>query len=217
MNDIANDSPIKKTSDVKTLPDSTIINNESEKIGMAPPDESPSEIKAAFLLEWSEMCKNVTEIRDLIAERLKYDKTKEHAFERLYEELDAHKKNKEFENNRPLYIDLILLYDRIQLSKKEHDDSNCDVLDSIQDELMEILLRRDIEIIKKEGGSFDPCFQRIVNTQEVTTIDLDGEVIHILRDGFTSKGGILRPQEVVVGKYLSSPKDTELNEKSENQ
>lgn len=216
MNDITNDPPIEKSSDIQTLLVSTIIDNTSEKMGMAP-DESPSEIKATSLPEWSEMCKNITEIRDLITERLKWDKTKEHAFERLYEELDAHKKNKAFEDNRPLYIDLILLYDRIELFKKEPDVSNCDVLDSIQEELMEILLRRDIEIIKKEGESFDPCFQRIVNTQEVATIDLDGKVIHILRDGFTYKGGVLRPQELVVGKYLSSPKDTELNGKSANQ
>ena len=140
----------------------------------------------------------------MIEGRLKYDKTKEDAFNRLYGELDELKKNKAFEDIRPLYIDLILLYDRINESNNDNDCKNCELLDSIKEELIEILSRRNIELIPQNNEPFfDPTLQRIVNTVPVEILELDGKVITILRCGFTFKGRVLRPQEVVVGKYRS--------------
>jgi len=176
----------------------------------ASPNESLVDIKETLISELSEMKNKFVEIHDLIAVKLKYDKTKEQAFERLYLELDEYKKNKAFEDSKPLYIDLILLYDRIQQSRNDHDTVNGDVLDSIQDELIEILLRRDIEITRKADDSFDPSTQRIVETQEVNKTSLDGKVIDILRDGFMYKGAILRPQEVVVGKLRLPANESDL-------
>lgn len=206
MNVDKNDSPLEELDTTETAsPDLT----ESVKIEAPEADAKPPvEADMTSWPEWSLLCQKITEIHDSLVNRIKYDAVKERAFERLYGELDELKKNKAFEDYRALFVDLLLLYDRVQLFKKDYSDSGFDVLDSIQEELIEILLRRDIEMIQTEEGCFDPRFQRIVKTQEVSTSDLDGKVIQILRDGFVSKFGILRPQEVIVGRYISATNDT---------
>lgn len=149
----------------------------------------------------AELVENVTFIRNLIESRLCQDKTKELALNRLFDELDVLKRNKEFENNRSLFIDLILLYDRIQSTLNESEKTGHGILYSLQEELQEILLRRNIEIIKIQTECFDPTFQKAVQISKVQSPDLDRKVINILREGFQYQSIILRPQEVVVGRY----------------
>jgi len=149
----------------------------------------------------AELVENVTFIRNLIESRLCQDKTKELALNRLFDELDVLKRNKEFENNRSLFIDLILLYDRIQSTLNESEKTVHGILYSLQEELQEILLRRNIEIIKIQTECFDPTFQKAVQISKVQSPDLDRKVINILREGFQYQSIILRPQEVVVGRY----------------
>ena len=149
----------------------------------------------------AELVENVTFIRNLIESRLCQDKTKELALNRLFDELDVIKRNKEFENNRSLFIDLILLYDRIQSTLNESEKTVHGILYSLQEELQEILLRRNIEIIKIQTECFDPTFQKAVQISKVQSPDLDRKVINILREGFQYQSIILRPQEVVVGRY----------------
>lgn len=196
---------------VRTPAEPTTLEDPSEKPDDSPPDieNSSSETHEASLPDWTETHQKVSSTLTLIEERLKYDQCKEQAFNQLYEELDALKKDKAFEDIRPLYIDLILLYDRIKLFRGDKNDSLFEILDSIQEELIEILLRRNIDRIEKEDESFDPSFQKIVNTQQVETSDLDGKVLHVLRDGFTYKNHVIRPQEVVVGKYTDQTVDSD--------
>lgn len=149
---------------------------------------------------YNELRENILAIRDLIEKRLSKDKAKEEAFERLYGELDSFKRDKAFEDNRALFIDLFLFYDRIEKSKNEGDGLIVGVLSSLQEELQEILLRRDIQLIRKDG-LFDPAFHKAISTQPIDSPDLDCAIIRVLRDGFEYKGKVLRPQEVIVGRY----------------
>ena len=94
---------------------------------------------------------------------------------------------------------MILLYDRIDLLKSE--DST---LDTILEELLEILSKQNVEIIDIENDIFDLSLQKAVETQIVEEEEYDSRVIQVLRNGFVYEDKILRVQEVVVGKYIKS-------------
>ena len=167
----------------------------------------PVERLAVLSESYKELHELVFEIRGLIKDRLSRDEVKEQAFERLYSELDTLKRNKEFEDNRSLYVDLFLFYDRIGKVKNEGSEPFFEILESLQEELQEIFLRRDIHIVKVDGLLFDPRIHKAVRTQKIENPDLDGTILCVLRDGFEFKGNILRPQEVVVGRYQTEPRD----------
>lgn len=147
-------------------------------------------------------------ILGFLEKKLKYDDTKEKAFNRLYEELDAIKNNKDFQKIKPLYLDLILLNDRIGVLVSEDN-----TLETIQDELLEILSRENIEAIEIESDILDLSLQKIVDTQIVEEEKYDSKVLQIVRDGFMCKDKILRAQEVVVGKYIKSEKEDIVTDK----
>lgn len=144
------------------------------------------------------------EIRDLIEKRLSYDNAKEQAFDRLYADLDATRRNAAFTSNRPLYIDLILLYDRIDVACKQAKEQTYDFATSLRDELTEILLRQNIHRIQDSGHIFNPRLQRAISTEEVVSPAEDCTVVRVVREGFACGEDILRPQEVVVGVPESS-------------
>lgn len=145
--------------------------------------------------------KNTILIAKILSERLSYDQTKESAFDRLYSELDALKRNAAFEEKKHLFVDLILFYDRLELYKG-NDSSFDDIFDSLQNELKEILLRCSIEQIIVSGDSFEPSLQQIVGSHPVTDPEKDNQIVQIVRQGFVYKGAVIRPQEVLVGNYL---------------
>lgn len=155
------------------------------------------------LKEWHEMYHNIVEIRNLVLKEIKDNEVEKQAFERLYDELEMYKRDKFFEDNKPLYLDLLLLYDRIQLLQEEKGSFESDILESLQEELVEILCRCSIEIIKRDNHSFDPHFQRVVKTQTVEGAELEGRVLQVARNGFMYKDKLLRPQEVVIGKWVN--------------
>lgn len=166
-------------------------------------------------IELHEIQQNISGIRNILAQKITYDKTKELAFERLYKELDEYKRKQSFEDNRPLFIDLILLYDRLDIFKEETENSNLAVLDSIQEEVNEILLRRHIIQVKLVDNVFNPSLQRAVSREPVDSIDLDGTVVRILRNGFILENKVIRPQEVVLGHYQEPSKDFNVEENND--
>ncbi len=151
--------------------------------------------------EWDNIKGNIFIIRDIVENKLSQNIIREKAFESLYTELDAFKRDKPFEDHRSLYIDLILLYDRIELNNEKCSEFNQDILQSLKEELRELLQRRDITLITNCEINFDPSYQRAISVQKVDSLDLDGKVLYIMREGFEYNGKVLRPQEVVVGRY----------------
>lgn len=141
-------------------------------------------------------------------ERLSYDKTKEKAFDHLYKELDEFKKNSVFNYNRPLYIDIILLFDRIENIKTGIDHSNNssvgfgEILETLTAELLEILYRQGIEIIVHNMKKFDPAIQRAIGVEQASKEEENNQIARIVRRGFRFNNQILRAEEVLVLKYI---------------
>lgn len=153
-----------------------------------------------------------TEISALSIEfesRLRYDQTKEEAFNRLYADLEFMRGDAEFEKLRPFYIDLILFFDRIDRALHPIDNgalSNNEqqLLNSLLEELLEIFYRREIEIINPSPVIFDPTVQRAIGTVTTEEENENNAVATVIRRGFRYSHRLLRPEEVIIKKLSIS-------------
>ena len=110
---------------------------------------------------------------------------------------------------RPLLLDLLLFYDSMKQFKEqlaESDEINKEkISQDFQyrfDELIEILYRQEvIPIDKNISNKLDSKFQKARQIEEVKNMDEDFKVSRIIREGFTWREQVLRPQEVVVKRY----------------
>jgi molecular chaperone GrpE len=168
-------------------------------------DNREEQINATDLL--INIASSVMELRQIIEERLSYDSTKEEAFDKLYVEVDEARQERTFQQVRPLLIDLLLLFDRIESCRKDmnkhmpnHSDFDV-LLKTISDELLEILYRREVEMIVSQSSSFDRSFQQVVGMQPVTSLAEHNQVIRVIRHGFRYRNRILRPEEIILGNY----------------
>lgn len=145
-------------------------------------------------------------IVDILEKRLQYDKTKEDAFDRLYQDLDHYKKNFMFDVAKPILMDLILLYDRIQSILISIDDKTSlkalqASLVTIGDEVIEILNRRDVSLIENAPSVFDSGYQRAVGKGKAETEQDNNRVEKVIRRGFRVGDRVLRPEEVIVKRF----------------
>jgi molecular chaperone GrpE len=169
--------------------------------------KSPDRQQQQVLSFLSGLQSNFTSLVRLVEKRLSYDKTKEVAFERLYQEMDDLKQDQELAHLRPLYIDLILFHDRMESIYKDAIDSGAlspelaDLLKSLNGELMEILYRRGVEPIILTSYTFDAKYQEVVKIEPTFHPSEDNQIVDIVRNGFKYKDVILRPTKVVIKKY----------------
>ncbi|MCA8922628.1 MAG: nucleotide exchange factor GrpE [Planctomycetes bacterium] len=137
-------------------------------------------------------------------------KRKEQAYDQLYEELRTYKDNFLLSAQKPLFKDILLLYDGVRRAQKRFEDgeeqvSREDAIKAFQDileEILEVLYRRDIERIEEQPERLEIDFQKPVRRIETDDPNEDKQVDQIVRDGFRMDGAILRPQEVVVKRCL---------------
>ena len=137
---------------------------------------------AAVENELHELRSELTALRDLFSRRLMNDKQKAE----LIQTLTA---GANFACIEPFLYDLILLLDRI-------DGSEDELVQSVQEELMEILERRGVEKIEV-ASEFDPRLckaVRVVESEDAGAMRIGG----VLRSGYTFAGRVVRPVEVVV-------------------
>jgi len=190
-----------------------VLNNQEQ-----PPDEQVEEtpsspqdeaISRQMFTAIESLATEFSSLNRTIEKRLSYDNVKEEAFERLYAELEDLKKNSAFEQLRPLYMDLILLFDRIENIRQNTNQSATtisplpDVLKTLSDELLEILYRRGVEPIKTTDSTFDPSVQQAIGTQPTLFEVENNQVAHVVRRGFRYGERIIRAEEVIIKKYSS--------------
>lgn len=156
----------------------------------------------------SSLQSNFSSLLQVISNRLRYDRTKEAAFDLLYQEMEDLKQDQEISQLRPLYIDLILLIDRMNSIYNTKIDSGCkspelvDTLQTLSHEVLEILYRRGVELIVSTSTVFDPKIQQVVEVVSTTDQEEDNQVIEVLRHGFKYKDVVLRPEEVAIKKVM---------------
>ena len=134
--------------------------------------------------ELYEMRSELSALRDLFSRRLMNDKQKNE----LIHTLTA---GANFACIEPFLYDLIMLLDRI-------DGAEDELVQSVRDELMEILERRGVEEIHVTD-EFDPRLHKAVRVTESGEVD-SLRVAGVVRRGYTFAGRVVRPAEVIVSK-----------------
>ena len=196
--------------------DGTPVSEGRSKEHMASDSEEFQELKKSGDIESSSdivtlrsIRQELSQLRELFNKRFSYDRMKETAFERLYEELNEIKRNAAFENMKSLFLDLILLYDRMECLQREAklDTEGRDSFRSLKEELLEILSRQEIHFIETKNEMFDAEHQQAVGTEKVDRVDESGKVVRTIRRGFRYRDRMLRPEEVIVTCYEKTNSD----------
>lgn len=176
---------------------------QAKEINRKPSDRQQQQVLSAL----STLQSNFSSLLQVISNRLRYDKTKEVAFDRLYQEMEELKQDQELNQLRPLYIDLILLIDRmnsIYNDKYDSETKNTELVEALQTishEVLEILYRRGVELIVSTSNLFDAKIQQVVEVIPTTNLTEDNQIVQVIRHGFKYKEVVLRPEEVIIKKY----------------
>jgi molecular chaperone GrpE (heat shock protein) len=165
------------------------------------------ECHGAMLTAISPIAEELALLREEFAKRLSYDATKEDAFSRLYREMDDSRTEQKLQQFRPIYLDLILLLDRIEqnhanvINGSTVKEDFAALLKSLNDEVLEILFRGEVEPIANLSSKFDPTSQRAVGLEAALEQQEHHDVARVVRRGFKFRNHILRAEEVVVKKF----------------
>ena len=138
------------------------------------------------------LMEEVAHLRDLFQRRLFEDKAKNRLYDELCAQLALARGGLTEQVVIPLYRELLLVVDRVASLSKDGDV----VLESITEELLELLERRDVRPVPA-SGVFDPAIHEAVRT-EPRCDQLPGTVIEVLRPGYLLGGQLLRAERVVV-------------------
>ena len=204
MND-TNDQDIQREAETKTATASESV--PTEEVGESEQKKGLNEL-LSMLIENNGV---LTEIKDLIQNRLEYDAVKEKAFDKLYEDMRQQRElpNILDRNIKPLLTDLLLLYDnmkRFETSLTNQQSSNSETIQQefkyLLDELLETLYRQEVIPIEDDGsGNFNSKLHKATKTEATKTQDEDFKIVDVVRKGFLWRDKVLRPQEVVIKRF----------------
>ncbi len=187
-------------------------NKEKKAEGIQQKEELSGEKDKSLINYGQENNKVLLEIKNLIEDRLQYDRVKENAFDKLYEDMRQYKERDDFLFNyqKPIINDIILLYDSMikvleSLNSESIENDQIKIKENINylvEELLEILYRRDITLIEEESTIFNPKTQKAIKVIPTNKKEQDKLVEKIVRKGFISNEKIIRSEEVTIKKFM---------------
>lgn len=150
--------------------------------------------------------KRLLKLEELFKDKIQYDYQKEELFDKLYQDLENKQLLLKEEYLKSFYLDLLMLYDNIvhkleELKKDNREQAAIKTVSFFLDELLEVLARREIELILRSDYPEDLLQQKIVSTHISKNPADDNKIIKVVQDGFTFKGKVLRQQSVEIAKY----------------
>ena len=142
------------------------------------------------------------ELQKSFQEKFTRDHTLKEAYDKLYAEMRQYKDNFLYEAQRPLLMDIILLYDNLLRTEKRFEEKEVrEGFSFLKEELLEILYRQDIEPIQIDEKKVNKKLQRTIKTVETHCEEEHGDVVEIVREGFLRNDRVMRPQEIICKKY----------------
>lgn len=147
----------------------------------------------------------VTDLRRLMEER-SGDASRDTAVERLGAELKAYRDDFVGQAEKPLLLDLLMLYDSFHwfhqslIRQETSPEVIADAFQFLVDELLEILYRRDVVPIAT-NERFDRTMHKAVQVTEAEQSQDDNRIARVVKRGFMRRDLVLRPEEVVVYRY----------------
>ena len=195
-----------------TNPEMTVL--EGKKQEVFPENEiKDSDITPKLPLEdiLSEHKNSLHEIKSLIEARLQYDTTKDAVINRLSEEVKIYRDNFIFQSHKPIFLDLIMLFDSLDQFQNSINGSEelsreriIDWLHALREELLEILYRRDILPFDEHPEVLDYKLHKTIKTIPTPDEGENNRVVKILKSGFRWNEKILRPEEVIIKKFIKT-------------
>lgn len=143
--------------------------------------------------------------------KIRYDTSKQQTIDALHEELQLHREGLHFRLLRPIFLDLIDMYNDLDKLLKREDavtpSSENEVrlwrnLESFQATIEEVLYRNGVEAYTEASDRFVAQRQRALKTLTTENADLDGAIAERVRKGFAYEGRVLRPETVVIYKFV---------------
>lgn len=145
----------------------------------------------------------------------------ERVFDTLHAELADYKNDFLYEHLKPVVRPLLFLFDSLEQFDSEVSmaeatmNANAQggilspqgVRDNVQyfrDQLTEALRVCEVTIMDTPKGPFNPKFHKAIDVMPVPS-EQDGTIVRAVRSGWFLNGQLLRPAEVVVGKFRPSP------------
>lgn len=211
-NNSDNQSVIYDTSSIRPNPNALMREQQdtSAFTDFAPDLESTissTEIKDT-MLALLVMMRNLREDFDT---KVKYDESKERVIESLHKELLVHREGLHFRVLRPIFLDLIVLYDDMgKLIDSISGDSSISTTQDVQrllilqGSIQEILRSNGVEAFITEEEIFLPARQRAQKVIPISNPAQDKHIARRARPGFEYEGKLLRHEMVEVYKYTPS-------------
>lgn len=140
--------------------------------------------------------------------KVKYDMSKERLIENLHRELQTYREGLHFRVLRPVFTDLITMYDDIGKVINTVPTGSDAIFEQLRQtltmfqEMVEDILRRNgAEPFTVEGTAFQPSRQRILKVVPTTDFALDKQIARRVRKGFSYEEIVLRAEVVETYKY----------------
>jgi len=147
------------------------------------------------------LAQEISQLRDLFQRRLMDDKQRNRLYDAVLEQNAA--LNKQLENRAldSFAKEILLICDRIEAY-----GSDSDFVNSILDELLEVLARRGVEPIT-ELSEFNPQWHHAVGVVADDTLE-NNSIAAVKRNGYRIADRLLRVAEVVVALNGENAQDT---------
>jgi molecular chaperone GrpE len=183
-----------------------IINQNAESVTCTTNTPANSEIIQRFDTLLAEM----DSLRHDFDTKVKYDESKERLIDTLHLELQAYREGLHFKILRPLFLDLITMYDDLGkvVDDMQTKDSNSSVQQDIQnfasfqETIGEILRRNGVDVFCLEDNIFVASQQRVLKVLPTTNPSQDKHIARRVRKGFLYENRVLRPEIVDIYKYV---------------
>lgn len=144
----------------------------------------------------------------------------ERVFDALHSELADYKNDFLYEHLKPVVRPLLFLFDSLEQFESEVSMAEATMMATAQggilsphsvrenihyfrDQLIEALRVCEVTIMDTPTGAFNPKFHKAIDVMPVPS-EQDGTVVRAVRSGWFLNGQLLRPAEVVVGKFRPS-------------
>lgn len=191
-------------------------------------DASPAEIATASASETSaesapaqaprdEMLRDLLQAVDALQKafdlKILRDTKLDRVIDRLHTELESYKQDMIQKIMRPLVNDMILLYDDVgkltDANRKKVGEPDLakrllSILDGVQDDIEDILLKYGVEAYEVDAEAFDARQQKTLKSEKTSDESRHLTIAERLRKGFKWDGCIVRPELVMTYRFDSS-------------
>ena len=193
------------------------------KAQAATPPAMPSAGVGVVAAELAEMRDEIERLTEQVTQVNERESSLERVFDTLHAELSDYKNDFLYEHLKPAVRPLLFLFDSIEQFDSEVAMTQSaapnptptpgtlaafvvrENIEYFRDQLVEALQVCEVTIMEAPRGAFNSKFHKAVDVMPVER-EKDGTIVRVVRSGWFLNGQLLRPAEVVVGKFRAPGK-----------